>query len=151
MPNLIDKLITKVDTLRQKAADKFGLPPFDMYRVVRTYPSGIVMDESDGPPVIEETLLRPPPMIKFRGGDVLERGGRRDDRTMQATEVSLSYTENWLQGDPKAAGQEVLYKLVERNSTTAADTTYWILSAIPETVRDEVCWMLNFKRYEVCP
>lgn len=147
MPNLIDKLITKVDTLRQKAADKFGLPPFDMYRVVRTYASGII---GDGAFVDVATKLSPPPMIKFQGGDVLERGGRDDQRTMTATEVSLSYTENWLQGDPKSSGQEVFYKLVERNSTTAADTTYWILTAVPEAMRDEICWILKFRNRLSC-
>lgn len=148
MPNLIDKLITKVDTLRQKAADKFGLPAFDMYRVIRTYPSGII---GDGAFTDEETKLVPPPMVKFRGGDALTRGGRHDDRSMVATEVSLAYTENWLEGQPLQPGQECFYKLVERNETTEADTTYWILSAVPEALRDEICWRLEFKRYEICP
>lgn len=148
MPNLIDKLITKVDSLRQKAADKFGLPPFNMYRVIRTYTSGII---GDGAFTDVETLLSPPPMIKFTGGDVLERGGRQDDRSMTATEVSLSYPENWLQGEPKAAGVQVFYKLIERNSTTFADTTYWVLSAIPEAHRDEIGWILRFTRFTICP
>lgn len=147
MPNLIDKLITKVDSLRQKAADKFGLPPFDMYRVIRTYASGII---GDGSYTDLETLLSPPPMVKFTGGDKLERGGKVDARTMTATEVSLSYTEDWLQGEGLVAGQECFYKLVERNSTTAADTTYWIMSAIPEAQRDEINWILKFRRYEIC-
>lgn len=148
MPNLIDKLITKVDSLRQKAADKFGLPAFDMYRVMRTYASGTI---GEGAFVDAETLLSPPPMVKFQGGDVLERGGRHDNRTMTAKEVSLSYTEDWLQGEPLAAGQQCFYKLVERNSTTAADTTYWILSAVPEAERDEINWILRFRRFEICP
>lgn len=147
MPNLIDKLIPKVDTLRQKAANKFGLPPFDMVRVVRTYTSGIV---GDGSFTDDETELSPPPMIKFAGGDKLERGGKFDSRTMTATEVSLSYAEDWLQGDPKAAGQEVFYKLVERNSTTFAGTTYWVLTAVPEAMRDEICWKLSFRSRLFC-
>ncbi len=146
--NLIDKLITKVDSLRQKAADKFGLPPFNMYRVMRTYSSGII---GDGAYTDDSTLLSPPPMIKFAGGDALERGGRHDDRTMTAVEISLSYTENWLQGADRVAGQEVFYKLVERNATTEADTTYWQLTAVPEAVRDEIYWKLQFRRYEICP
>ncbi len=148
MPNLIDRLISKVDTLRQKAADKFGLPPFDMYHVSRTYTSGII---GDGAFTDVETLLSPPPMLKFAGGDQLERGGRSDDRTLTATEVSLTYTENWLQGQPRVAGVETFFKLVERNSTTEADTTYWQLSAVPEAMRDEICWILKFNRYVICP
>ena len=145
--NLIDKLITKVDLLRQKAADKFGLPPFDMYRVVRTYTSGII---GDGVYTEDSTLLSPPPMVKFDGKDKLERGGRHDQRTLTATEVSLSYEENWLQGEPAGAGEICYYKLVERNSTTLADTTTWILDAIPEAQRDEIGWKLSFRRFDMC-
>lgn len=147
MPNLIDKLIGKVDSLRQKAADKFGLPPFNMYRVLRTYSSGII---GDGAFTDSETLLTPPPMVKFSGEDVLTRGGRDDARVLEVTEVSLSYAENWLQGSPLAPGQECFYKLVERNSTTFADTTYWILTAVPEAMRDEICWKLKFRSLQVC-
>lgn len=118
-----------------------------MYRVVRVYGSGIV---GDGSFTDTETLLSPPPMIRFSGGDELERGGRYDHREMTATEVSLSYTENWLQGEPTAAGTQVFYKLVERNSTTAADTTTWVLSSVPEAQRDEIGWKLKFKRFVIC-
>lgn len=147
MPNLIDKLITKVDLLRQKAADKFGLPAFDMYRIVRTYTSGII---GDGSYTEASTLLSPPPMVKFTGAEILEHGGKRDHRKMVATEVSLSYAENWLQGEPLSPGQVCYYKLVERNSTTAADTTTWVLEAIPETQRDQICWELKFRRFDMC-
>lgn len=146
MPNLIDKLIPKVDLLRLKAANKFGLPPFDMYRVIRTYASGII---GDGSYTEAETLLSPPPMVKFDGKDALERGGRRDARTMEATEVSLSYAENWLQGE-LTSGQVCYYRLDERNSTTEADSTTWVLSAIPETERENIGWKLKFRRFDMC-
>lgn len=147
MPNLIDKLIPKVDLLRQKAADKFGLPPFDMYRVIRTYASGII---GDGAYTEVLTKLSPPPMIKFSGEDELERGGRHDLRKMKATEVSLSYTENWLQGEPLASGDMIYYKLVDRNSTTFQDDTTWVLDRVPEQARDQIYWELNFKRFDAC-
>lgn len=147
MPNLIDKLIPKVDLLRQKAADKFGLPPFDMYRVIRTYTSGII---GDGAYTEVETKLSPPPAVKFSGGDRLGHGGRQDERKLTATEVSLSYEENWLQGEPLANGQVCYYKLVERNSTTAADTTTWMLDGVPEAIRDQLYWKLQFRRFDMC-
>lgn len=147
MPNLIDKLIPKVDLLRQKAADKFGLPPFDMYRIVRTYASGII---GDGSYTEDSTKLSPPPMINFSGKDELQRGCRNDQRMMKATEVSLSYTENWLQGEPSVAGQITYYKLVDRNSTTAQDPTTWVLDRVPEQARDQIYWELNFRRFDMC-
>jgi hypothetical protein len=146
MPNLIDKLINKVDAVRQKAADRFGLPAHNVYRVVRTYASGRI---GDGSFTDQEDLIYPTPAVKFTGSDQFEHGGRFDNRNLTITEVSLTYQENWLQGDPKSPGQEVFYKLVERNGQ-GADTTYWILTGVPECVRGEVYWKLSLHRYTIC-
>src|SRR4051812_14282937 len=131
MPNLVDKLISKVDGLRQTFADKFGLPCFDSYQIVRTWSGGEV---GAGTPSSVVTKINPTPTVKLSGGDKLLNVGRKDDRTMQAYNLSLTYTENFLQGDPKAAGVEVFFKLVERNGQ-AADTTYWILKGTPQAQR----------------
>lgn len=147
MPNLIDKLITKVDSVRQKAADKFGLPAFNLYRVVRTYSSGTI---GEGAHTDSETVVTPTPTIKFSGEDKFERGGRTDGRTMTASEISLTYKQNWFYGEPKSAGQEIFYKLVERNGQGQA-TTYWQLIAIPLVERNEINWVLTFGPYIVCP
>ncbi len=147
MPNLIDRLIPKVDTLRQRAADRFGLPAHNMYRVFRTWSGG---ELGSGVSSDLVTLITPTPKIKFAGEDRLFPHGREDNRTMSATEISLTYTENFLQGDPKLPGQECFYKLMERNGQ-GADTTYWILVSTPEVIRDEICWTLHFKNFTVCP
>lgn len=147
MPNLIDKLITKVDTLRQRAADKFGLPAFDMYRVIRTYSSGII---GEGNYTETQDIIYPTPVVKLSGEDVLEHGGRFSKRSMAASEISLTYVQGWFYGEPKGAGQEVFYKLAERNGQGQA-TTYWQLITIPLVQRDEINWVLEFKPYVVCP
>lgn len=147
MPNLIDKLISKVDTVRQKAADKFGLPAHNLYRVMRTWSGGEI---KVGTATDVETLITPTPKITFTDpGLELQRHGLEDKRRMKAVEVSLTFTENFLQGDPKVAGQECFYKLVERNGQ-GADTTYWILHKIPLVARDEINWELEFTPYTVC-
>lgn len=146
MPNLIDKLINKVDTVRQKAADRFGLPAHNVYRVVRTYTSGVI---GDGAFTDQTDLIYPTPMVKFTGGDDFEHGGRFDNRKATITEISLTYQENWLQGDPKTPGQQVYYKLVERNGQ-GADTTWWTLTSVPEVVRGEVYWKLTLQRVLNC-
>ena len=142
-PNLVDKLITKVDNLRQTFADKFGLPNFDLYRVVRTW-SGTEIGDGTATSVV--TKITPTPKVTFRGGEQLMSAGREENRTMRAENISLTYTENYLQGDPKAPGVEVFYKLVERNGQ-AADTTTWILSSVPDAKRSQVGWVLDFKHY----
>lgn len=146
MPNLIDKLIPKVDTLRQRAADRFGLPAHNMYRVFRTWSGGSI---GEGTSTDIETLITPTPKIVFAGQNKLFPHGIDDDRTMTATEISLTYQENFLQGEPRAAGQECFYKLVERNGQ-GADTSYWMMTSIPIVLRDEICWKLTFKNYTVC-
>lgn len=146
MPNLIDKLTAKVDLLRQKAADKFGLPAHNMYRVIRTWSGSEV---HSGTPTDVETLITPTPRIKFSGELELIQIGLEDKRNMKAYEISLTYTENYLQGHPLAANQECFYKLVERN-TQGADTTYWIMSNIPLVQRGKLQWVLEFKPYTVC-
>lgn len=146
MPNLIDKLINKVDTIRQAAANKFGLPAFDMYRVIRTWTSGII---GDGAFTDQIDVMYPTAEVTFKGGDKFEHGGRFDDRTMMVKEISLTYSENYLRGDPKTAGQECFYKMVERN-TQGKDTTYWVLNAQPSINRGNINWELSFRRYTVC-
>lgn len=146
MPNLIDKLVTKVDLIRQRAADKFGLPAHNMFRVVRTWSGG---ELGAGTPTDVETLITPTPRIEFKGDLELEGHGLVDKRTMKAYEISLTFTENFLQGHPLLAGQECIYKLVERNSQ-GADTTHWIMTNIPLVDRGEIQWILEFRRYTVC-
>jgi len=146
MPNLIDKLTAKIDTVRQRAADKFGLPAHNMYRVIRTWSGG---ELGSGTPTDSETLIGPTPKIEFSGEYKLEPYGLTDERKMKATQVSLTYTESFLQGRPLAAGQECFYKLVERNGQGAA-TTYWVLSNVPLVERNKVFWELEFKHYVIC-
>lgn len=141
--NLVDKLVPKVDSLRQTFADKFGLPAYDLYQIVRTWDGGEV-GAGNVSSVI--TKITPTPKVMFKGGEQLIGGGREENRTMQAMNISLTYTENFLQGDPKAPGVEVFFKLVERNGQ-GADTTYWILSGVPQAQRNKLGWLLDFKHY----
>lgn len=141
--NLVDKLITKVDGLRQTFADKFGLPAYDLYQIVRTWSGGEV---GSGTVTSVVTRINPTPKVTFKGGETLLSAGRHEDRTMQASNISLTYTENFLQGDPKPSGTEVFFKLVERNGQ-AADTTTWILSGVPQAQRNKIGWLLDFKHY----
>ncbi len=146
MANLIDKLINKVDTIRQRAADRFGLPSFDLYRVYRVWSGGEV---GSGTSTDTETLITPTPHVTITGHQRLDPHGRVDERRMKAKDISLTYTENYLQGDPKAPGEECFYKLVARYAQ-AEDTTYWILRTIPLAMRGKLGWELEFRPYLIC-
>lgn len=143
---LIDKLVSKVDTIRQRAADKFGLPTHNVYRVERTWSGGEI---GVGTATDSLVLLTPTPKVVFSGSERLEPHGRVDDRKMVMTEVSLTYTENYLQGEPRAAGVELFYMLVERNFQES-DPTTWVVSNIPTVQRGSIDWRLEFKPYRIC-
>lgn len=152
MANLVDKLITKVDKIRQKVnVDKVGVRRYRLFRVIRTWSGGEV---GDGTPTIAEVEILPAPAITFgTRDDRLEGNGRVDTGKMIATEVSLTYQEMYLQGYPLSAGQECYYRLVEMHAQ-GASTTYWVLSTTPEADRCEevngnIQWVLSFMRYEV--
>jgi hypothetical protein len=99
-----------------------------------------------------ETEIVPAPAITIgRESDRLGGNGRIEVGKMQATEISLSYTENFLEGRPLDPGQECFYKLVELNVAQAADTTYWVVDNTPEADRCEepggnIQWTMNFRR-----
>ena len=143
MPNLIDRLITKVDTIRQRAADRFGLPSYNLYRVIRTYTGDEV---GEGSYTDSNALITPTPMVEIKASDMLQGGGRVEVGTMVAKEISLNYTEAYLKGTGLAANQACFYKLTERNSQATA-TTYWIITSV-RPHREELNWVIDFKRYE---
>lgn len=146
MPNLIDKLINKVDAVRQKAANKFGLPSFDFYRVFRTWSGG---ERGSGTITDVATLLTPTPEITFSGLYRLDSDGLMDERKAKVKGISLSFQENFITGDPKTGAQESFFKMVERNGQ-GQDTTYWTLDTPPFANRSEVYWELELSHYVVC-
>lgn len=146
MANLVDKLIPRVDLIRQRAADKFGLPAHDVFLVTRTWDGGAV---GSGTATVAEVAILPTPKVVFAGKSELMSIGLVDERTMTMIGVSLTYQENFLQGEPRALGVEIYYKLVERNGQ-GADTTYWILTKVPEVERSKIGWKLEFRRYTIC-
>lgn len=146
---LIDRLISRVDKIRQKVnADKVGVRRFRLYRVIRTWTGGEVGDGSSSNAEIEIT---PPPAITLsKAKDALTGRGRVEVGTMTASEVSLAYSEATLQ-PVLTAGQELYYRLVEKTPAQGQHTTYWTLAATPEadrceTVGGNVQWILNFTR-----
>jgi hypothetical protein len=150
---LVDRLISKVDRIRQRVnVDKVGVRRYDLVRVIRTWSGGEV---GDGSITDSETTLSPAPAITLgRESDRLSGRGRVPVGKMQATEISLTYTEAFLQGTPLGAGQECFYKLVERNVAQAAGTTYWVMENTPEADRCEepggnIQWVANFRQREV--
>lgn len=152
MANVVDKLIAKVDQIRQRVnVSKVGVRRYKLSRVIRTWNAGEV---GDGFPTDVVSELTPAPAITLgKENDRLGGRGRISVGSMQATEVSLTYTQSFLQGYPLTTGQECFYKLEELNSSQGATITYWTLVNTPEADRCEepggnIQWILNFRMRE---
>lgn len=146
---LVDRLITKVDAIRQRVnSSKVGVRRFRLYLVIRSWSGSEV---GDGDATVSAMEITPAPAITLgKARDALSGRGRIEVGSMIAMEVSLGYSEADLQ-PTLTAGQELYYRLVEKNADQGASTTYWILSATPEADRCEtpggnLQWILNFTR-----
>lgn len=151
MANLVDRLITKVDKIRDRVnVNKVGVRRYRLFRVIRSW-DGLEVGAGNATLQVDEIL--PVPAIQLGGEpDRLFGRGRQQDDSMRASEVSLSYTENFLEGQPLTAGQECYYKLIELNAAQASDTTYWIMLRRPEADRCEttsgnIQWKMIFSQY----
>lgn len=150
--SLIDRLISKVDNIRQKVnVEKVGVRRFQLYRVVRTWSGGEV---GDGTATIAATEITPAPAITLgKSRDSLSGRGRVERGSMVASQVSLSYSESDLY-PALTAGQELYYRLVEMNAEQGASTSYWTLESAPEADRCEtpggdLQWTINFTRAQI--
>jgi hypothetical protein len=147
----MDRLISKVDTIRQRVnVDKVGVRRFRLYRVIRTWSGGEV---GDGTASLSVTEITPAPAITLgKSRDAMNGRGRVEVGSMVASEISLSYTEADLQ-PTLTSGQELYYRMVEMNDH-GAHTTYWHLMATPEADRCEtpsgnLQWILSFQRAQI--
>jgi hypothetical protein len=153
MPKLIDRLVSKIDLIRQRVnVDKVGVRRYQLFRVLRTWSDGEV---GGGIYIADTQEITPAPAITLgQSKDQMSGRGRVESWTMTATNISLRYSEGFLYPLPLAKGQELYYKLVEMNSTQAARPSYWIVSCRPEADRDETTtgdtqWIMNFARAQI--
>jgi hypothetical protein len=151
-PKLIDRLIPKVDRIRQRInVAKVGVRRFQLFRVIRSWDGGEV---GDGVPSYDQQEITPAPAIALADSrDALNGRGRVEVGSMEATEVSLTYEQTYLM-PVLYPGQECYYKLVEMNVPQAQRTTFWILKNSPEadrceTVNGNIQWIMRFTRAEI--
>jgi hypothetical protein len=93
-PNiLVDSLVPMIDSLKASLYGNFGVRPFRVFAVLRSW-SGQMMGEGDYTDVVTE--LSPPPKVERWDGYkwVMLAHGINEDGTVRMTDVSLSYTYN---------------------------------------------------------
>jgi hypothetical protein len=146
---LVDELVPTVDELRGDLHGDFGVRQYRVFIVKRRYPGECI---GDGPPaILSETEILPRPLVlqqpgvKFKLGPVgMEREGE-----IEVQEVSLSYTEADLTGQPVANNEEIYYRLDEGESQEMA-SKFFVLAADPEPDRIKtIGWILKLRRAQV--
>ncbi len=138
---LLDGLLDTVDQLRDLGRT-FGVRAFKLYRVARTWASGVI---GEGGFVDVETEITPRPCVapftESLAGK-LEPCGLMEAGLVKVTEVSLTYTYGELAGTGLAAGVEQLLLLREGYGQGQPDR-YFRLDRPPFPDREEeIGWIL---------
>lgn len=151
-PNtLVDSLVPDViDGLREDLHPAFGVRAYRAYRVIRTWSGKTV---GDGTPSDDASELRPQPRVAMWDGlrYVQATCGIRELGDVKLTEVSLTYTDAQLSGQPLGAKQESFIALGEAHGQ-ASPLRLWTLTAPPFIDREkDMGWVLHLRRVEAVP
>jgi hypothetical protein len=110
---LVDSLVPDViDGLREELHPAFGVRAYRVWRVIRTW-SGET--EGEGTSTDDAAELRPQPRVKIWDGIRWEQAvcGIRELGEIRLTEVSLTYTEGQLTGQPLGKNQACFFAIGE--------------------------------------
>lgn len=151
-PNtLVDSLVPDViDGLREDLHPAFGVRAYRVYRVIRTW-SGKTAGEGAAVDVGAE--LRPQPRVSMWNGlkYVQATCGIRELGDVMLTEVSLTYTDAQLTGQPLAKNQEAFIAIGEAHGQ-ASPLRLWGHTAPPFIDRErDMGWVLHLRRVEAAP
>ncbi len=148
---LVDSLVPDViDGLRDTLQPAFGIRAYRVYRVIRTW-SGRVAGDGTASDVGAE--LRPQPRVKVWDGLQFTQAicGVRELGDVKLTEVSLTYTDADLTGQPLARNQEMFVAIGEANGQ-ASPLRVWGHTQPPFIDRErDMGWVLHLRRVEAAP
>lgn len=111
LDNLVDDLVPIVDALRTDLHAIFGTRQFRVYQVRRIWSSGQVGVGSCRVSYVREVV--PPPRVKLQDAHELTPGGLMASGTCILEEISLSFSQADLLGEPLVGGEEFYYVIVE--------------------------------------
>lgn len=117
---LVDSLIADVvDGLREDLHPQFGVRAYRVYRVIRTW-SGATSGQ--GTYVDDAAELRPQPLVWLWSGLRYEQAkcGVMEIGEVKLTEVSLTYTEPQLTGQPLGRNQDLYIAIGEAHGQRSA-------------------------------
>lgn len=145
---LVDSLVADViDGLREDLHPQFGVRAYRLYRVIRTW-TGVVAGE--GTHTDAGVELRPQPKVMVWDGlrYTLAACGIEELGEVKLTEISLTYTEAQLTGQPLAANQELFLALGEAHGQ-AQVTRLFAPTRPPYVDRiKDMGWVLSLRRVQ---
>jgi len=148
---LVDSLVPDViDGLREQLHPVFGVRAYRVYRVIRSW-SGGEIGEGEMTDVAGE--LRPQPRVKIWDGLKFVQAvcGIRELGDVKLTEVSLTYSDADLTGQPLEAHQEMFLALGEAHGQ-ASPLRLWAHTQPPFIDREvDMGWVLHLRRVEAAP
>lgn len=146
MSVLVDSLVTDViDGLREDLHPAFGVRAYRLYRVLRSWSGAEV---GDGVHSDDASELRPQPLVSMWDGTKFVQAlcGVRELGEVRCTEISLTYTEAQLTGQPLTKRQELFYGIGEAHGQ-GSNTRLFQLSGTPwiDRVKD-MGWVMSLRR-----
>jgi hypothetical protein len=145
---LVDSLVPGViDSLRNSLNPQFGIRAYRAYRVIRTW-TGAQPGDGSYSDVAGELI--PQPRVRVWDGFKFEQApaGLQSAGRVRLTEVSLTYSEADLTGQPLSNNQELLIALGDANGQ--GSTTYLFTHVQPPYIDREkdMGWVLNLIRVQ---
>jgi hypothetical protein len=148
---LVDSLVPDlIDGLRDELLPSFGVRAYRVYRVVRTWSGAEI---GDGVLTDDGAELRPRPRVKIWDGLKFVQAicGIRELGDVKLTEVSLTYTDADLTGQPLAKNQESFIAIGEGNGQ-GSPLRLWGHTQPPFIDREvDMGWVLHLRRVEAAP
>jgi hypothetical protein len=145
---LVDSLVGDViDGLREDLHPQFGVRAYRVYRVIRSWAGRVA---GEGTFTDDAAELRPQPLVWQWDGlrFVQETCGVEELGEVKLTEVSLTYTESQLTGQPLRKNQEILIAIGEAHGQ-ASSTRLFRHTRPPyiDRVKD-MAWVLWLRKVE---
>lgn len=147
--DLVDDLVPTVDDLRDELHADFGVRQFRCYLVKAIWSGGLVGIGSKRISYVKELI--PSPKVKLDDRHDLTPGGLQETGTATLTEISLTYTQAQLLGEPMAAGEEFFYLLTDR-FTQGISRRVFIPQDHPDSDREkDIGWAVKVRRVDNPP
>lgn len=141
--NLVDSLVPDViDGLRDSLQPAFGIRPYRLYRVIRTW-SGT--EPGDGVAVDVGAELRPYPKVAWWDGFRYQQepAGLQSMGRVRCTEISLTYSEPDLTAQPLPRNRELFYAIGDANGQATSVKLFTIYQPPYIDRERDMGWVLN--------